>query len=81
MFIESIRLKNFRNFAQLDAGPFADGINLFVGPNGAGKTNLLEAIGLAALGKSCRGAQDSDLVAFGSDATIVEIEGLVEKKK
>ncbi len=81
MQIEAIRLKNFRNFSELVAGPFSPGINIFYGPNGSGKTNILEALSLSSLGKSCRGALDSEMVQFGHEAAIVEIKGEVEKKK
>jgi len=81
MKIESLILKNFRNFGEIEIGPFSEGLNLFYGPNGAGKSNLLEAIGLAALAKSCRGALESDLVKFESKVAQVEIAGEIQKKK
>jgi DNA replication and repair protein RecF len=81
MKIEAIRLRNFRNFDELSVASFSDGINIFRGPNGSGKTNLLEAISLGSLGKSCRAALDSEMVQFGREAAIVEINGTIEKKK
>ena len=81
MVITGLKLKNFRNFANAEIGNFSDSLNLFAGPNGSGKTNLLEAIGLASLVKSCRGALDSELVLLGSKAGTVEIAGIIEKKK
>ena len=81
MIIERIAIKNFRNITEADIGPVSSGLNLFLGPNGSGKTNILEAIGLASLSKSCRGALDSEMVKFGANAAIVEIDGLVQKKK
>jgi DNA replication and repair protein RecF len=81
MLIEEIRLKNFRNFADVAVSSFSDGLNLFLGPNGSGKTNLLEAISLSSLAKSCRGALDSELVRLGQKVAIVEIYGRLEKKK
>ena len=81
MRIDRIILKNYRNFENIEVGPFTEGLNFFYGPNGAGKSNILEAIGLSSLAKSCRGAIDSDLVNFGSKSAIVEIAGEVQKKK
>ena len=81
MQIEQISLKNFRNLGNIKISNFSAGLNLFVGPNGSGKTNILEAIGLSSLAKSCRGVPDSDMVRLGQPAAIVEIDGIVEKKK
>jgi DNA replication and repair protein RecF len=81
MVIEEIRLKKFRNFPEARVGSFSVGLNLFLGANGSGKTNLLEALCLSSLGKSCRGALDSEMVAFGAKAATVEIDGMIEKKK
>ena len=61
MRIERLRLKDFRNYAELDLYPHP-GMNLFFGRNGAGKTNLLEAIHYCALGRSHRTASDRDAV-------------------
>ncbi len=75
-----ITVESFRNLVGQTIR-FAPGINLFHGPNGAGKTNLLEAIGLFALSKSCRGASDSEMVAF--ERELAEIKGNISdiKKK
>jgi len=81
MVITGLKLKNFRNFEQAEIDSFSDSLNLFVGANGSGKTNLLEAIGLVSVAKSCRGALDSELVRFGAKAATLEIDGIIEKKK
>jgi DNA replication and repair protein RecF len=81
MQIEEIRLKNFRNFGEVKITSLSHGLNFFSGPNGSGKSNILEAISLASLAKSCRGALDSEMVAFGQKAAIIEIDGFLEKKK
>ena len=80
MQIEQISLKNFRNFGEIKISNLSAGLNIFVGPNGSGKTNILEAIGLSSLAKSCRGVSDLDVVRLGQPAAIVEIDGIVEKK-
>lgn len=80
MQIDQISLKNFRNFGEIKISNLAAGLNIFIGPNGSGKTNILEAIGLSSLAKSCRGVSDLDMVRLGQAVAIVEIDGIVEKK-
>ena len=81
MFIERIILRNFRNIKSQEIGPFSAGINIFVGANGSGKTNILEAIGLSSIARSCRGARTQEMVAFGSESALAETEGIFQKKK
>ncbi len=81
MYLEKVILRNFRNIKSCTAGPFSENVNLFFGENGSGKTNMLEALGLGSIAKSCRGALSGDLVAFNSESTLVEIEGYSQKKK
>ena len=50
MFIQSLRLHDFRSYHQVLLTPPA-GVTVFVGENGAGKTNLLEAVHLCCLGR------------------------------
>jgi len=42
-------------------------VHLLVGPNAAGKTNILEAVAVLALTKSCLGAEEEDLARWGSE--------------
>ncbi len=81
MHIEKIFLRNFRNIKRADIDSFSDGINILFGSNGSGKTNLLEAIGLSSIAKSCRGASEQDMVNFDSDSARVDVYGTVQKKK
>lgn len=71
MFIENIRLKNFRNHADsyLECG---DKANIILGDNGEGKTNLLEAVSYISLTKSFYASNDSVIVKIGE--TIFQIE-------
>lgn len=57
MWIEQIKLKDFRNYPSLEMKPHP-GINLLFGQNGSGKTNLLEAVHYCALGRSHRTGMD-----------------------
>jgi DNA replication and repair protein RecF len=78
--LTNLQIEGFRNLAKHNI-QLAGGINLFVGPNGAGKTNLLEAIGLFALAKSCRGAKDSEMVGFGRELAEITADIQTVKKK
>lgn len=63
MWLESIQLKNYRNYDQLDA-TFSPKLNVFLGQNAQGKTNFLEAIYFLALTRSHRTRHDKELVNF-----------------
>lgn len=66
MYIQSLRLSNYRNYENLDID-FSNGTNIFYGDNAQGKTNILEALYLAATTKSHRGSYDRDLIRFGEE--------------
>ena len=53
MYVESLALKDFRNYEALDIR-FSDKINILYGDNAQGKTNILESIHFIALSKSHR---------------------------
>jgi len=72
MIIQSIHLKNFRNYSQLDLHPDV-GVNIFFGPNGSGKTNILEAIHYCALGKSHRVSNDQSVIKNGETDAVCEL--------
>jgi DNA replication and repair protein RecF len=76
--LKTIYIEGYRNLNTTTL-EFNDGVNLFAGPNGAGKTNLLEAIGLFALGKSCLGAKDQAMVNFQS--RLATVKAIIEKRK
>jgi DNA replication and repair protein RecF len=69
--ITALRLRNFRNFDDLELELPPAGVAL-VGPNGSGKTNLLEAIYYLETFRSFRGANDAELVRFGQDVFRIE---------
>ena len=72
MNLHNIRLRDFRNYADLDL-EFAPGVNLIVGRNAQGKTNLLEAISYLGSGRSFRAQRTSEMVRFSAD--FADIEG------
>jgi DNA replication and repair protein RecF len=74
MRVERLLLRDFRNYreATLDLGA---GVTLVHGPVGAGKTNLLEALHFGCVGRSCRTANEREVVRFGAGATYVRVSG------
>ena len=63
MYIESLELKNYRNYEYLCID-FDRGTNILFGDNAQGKTNILEAVYLAGTTKSHRGSKDKELIRF-----------------
>jgi DNA replication and repair protein RecF len=73
MRVTRLSLRNFRSYeaAEVALGP---GITVVTGPNGAGKTNLLEAIYFACTGRSCRTANEREVVRFGAAVARLELD-------
>jgi len=65
-----LRLRDFRNYARLDAD-FPPGFHLLLGDNAQGKTNLLEAIYLLATLRSFRGVGGAQMVRHGQKGYFV----------
>jgi DNA replication and repair protein RecF len=59
-----LRLRDFRNYARLDAD-FAPGFHLLLGDNAQGKTNILEAVYLLATLRSFRGVGGAQMIRHG----------------
>ena len=78
MIIQSIELKNFRNYRDLRLS-FDENTNIFYGDNAQGKTNILEAVYLSGTTKSHKGSKDKEMIQFGSDESHIRI--FVEKKE
>ena len=66
MYLVSLTLNNFKNYAQWEA-EFCSNVNCVVGGNGLGKTNLLDAIYYLSFGKSCLNPIDSLNIRQGED--------------
>jgi len=71
--LRRLRLRNHRNYAQLDLTP-GPGVNVFIGPNGQGKTNLLEAVAMLALSSSPRVRREHELVGPVGPRSRIEAE-------
>ena len=73
MRLRRLRLRNHRNYAELDLAP-GPGVNIFIGANGQGKTNLLEAVAMLALSSSPRARREFELVGPLTPASRIEAE-------
>ena len=60
MIIESLDLKNYRNYDILNMN-FDKNVNIIYGDNAQGKTNILESIYFCATSKSHRGSRYSQI--------------------
>ena len=76
MKIESLKLKNFRNYDLLNL-EFDQAANIFYGDNAQGKTNILEAVYLTGTTKSHRGSKDRDMIQFEKEES--HIETIIQK--
>ena len=70
MHLAHLRLRDFRNYARLDAD-FSPGFHLLLGDNAQGKTNILEAIYLMATLRSFRGVGSAQMVRHGAKGYFV----------
>jgi DNA replication and repair protein RecF len=70
--VTRLRLRNFRSYEDADVA-FGRGLTVVSGRNGAGKTNLLEALYFACTARSCRTANEREVVRFGSDVVRLEL--------
>jgi DNA replication and repair protein RecF len=73
MKVAQLTLRDFRSYeaAELRPGP---SLTVVTGRNGAGKTNLLEALYFACTARSCRTANEREVVRFGAELTRLELE-------
>lgn len=77
MKINSLKLKNFRNY-DLMSLELSEKTNIFYGNNAQGKTNILESLYLCGTTKSHRGTKDKDMIQFGKEESHIEVQ--VEKR-
>ena len=72
MYIESIELKDFRNYEYLNMN-FDEKINIIYGDNAQGKTNILESMYVCATSKSHRGSKDREIIRFDNDESHIKV--------
>lgn len=76
MFLESLELKNFRNYKDLKVN-FKSNITLITGKNAQGKTNLLEGVQFLSSLSSNRAKTDSELILW--NAPFATVSGKLKK--
>ncbi len=74
MHLKRLSLSHYRNYTSL-ALTCDHQTNVFIGTNGQGKTNLLEAVYYLCVARSCREAQDRELVRMGADHFLIQGQG------
>ena len=73
MIVESLELKNFRNYNELHLS-LDKGTNLLYGDNAQGKTNILESIYYCATTKSHRGSKDREIINFENEESHIKVK-------
>ncbi len=73
MFIEGLRLINFRNYKTLNL-LFNENLNIIYGYNAQGKTNILEALYFVACARSHRTKRDKELIKFGENEGYISLD-------
>ena len=78
MNVTRLQLRDFRSYerGELRLGP---GLTVIAGQNGAGKTNLLEALYFGCTGRSCKTANEREVVRFGAGLTRLVLEAADEQ--
>ena len=66
MILESLELKNFRNYETLSV-QFDERTNIIYGQNAQGKTNILEAAYVSGTSRSHKGSRDREMIRFDCD--------------
>ena len=78
MYLDRIKLKNFRNYQVLEFKPGL-GLNMLIGKNAQGKTNFLEALNILASSKSFRVRSESELIKWQTDHAEIEADFFTER--
>ncbi len=67
MRLLSLELTQFRSYESLKLDLSQGDVHMFVGENGAGKTNVLEAISILSLTRSCLNAEEADIIQWNAE--------------
>src|SRR5579859_5607100 len=79
MYVERLRLTDFRNYAALDLS-LPRGLVVFTGRNAQGKSNLLEAVMLAATSRSFRTNSEREAVRWGAPGHFARVDTTVARR-
>ena len=80
MYIESIELKNFRNYQDLQLD-FDKGTNIFYGDNAQCKTNILESVYICGTTKSHKGSKYKEIIRFGEEESHIRVHRFVSFRR
>jgi DNA replication and repair protein RecF len=75
--VTRLAVRDFRSYERAEAR-FGPGLTVIHGANGAGKSNLIEALYLACTARSCRTANEREVVRFGTAVARVELDAVGE---
>lgn len=78
MEIQELRLANFRNYSKAKWN--FDKKTIILGENGTGKTNILEAIYMAATGKSYRAGKEEEMIKQAEEVSVINYQLLVSQQ-
>ncbi|MBR3133661.1 MAG: DNA replication and repair protein RecF [Clostridia bacterium] len=73
MYIKKIKLKNFRNYDNLEI-ELDKNFNIIYGNNAQGKTNIIESVYVSAIGRSFRTKRDNELIKLNSENASIEVD-------
>jgi len=79
MYIQKVKLENFRNYENQEI-EFDKNVNIIYGDNAQGKTNILESIFICSLGKSFRTNKEKELINKEKDYTKIEMTSSKEDR-
>jgi DNA replication and repair protein RecF len=79
MYVERLRLTDFRNYHELDL-VLPRGLVVLSGRNAQGKSNLLEAVMLAATSRSFRTSSEREAVRWGAPAHFARVDVTVARR-
>ena len=79
MYIQKIKLENFRNYENQEI-EFDKNVNIIYGDNAQGKTNILESIFICSLGKSFRTNKEKELINKEKEFAKIEMKSSKEDR-
>jgi DNA replication and repair protein RecF len=79
MYLQRLRLTNFRNYEALDLA-LKPGLSIFQGRNAQGKSNLLESIALLATSRSFRAGGERETVRWGAPGHFARVDAQLARR-
>ncbi|HEY7346892.1 MAG TPA: DNA replication and repair protein RecF [Ktedonobacterales bacterium] len=79
MYLQRLRLTNFRNYETLDL-TLRPGLSIFQGRNAQGKSNLLESIALLATSRSFRAGGERETVRWGAPGHFARVDARLARR-